>query len=123
FGVTALANSLYSPNRFVYALFLFPAFVPFIIWLILQGGIFIILAGLAFIYVLSMIAISFYSYDLMYHSLTLRFENIDLLKSLSTAKNELEQRTIELEKSLSLEKATLESTTDGILVVDSENKL
>lgn len=122
-GVTAAANSFYSPVRTIYALFLFPAFLPFAIWLFLQGGVFIILGVLALIYIIMMLAISFYSHKLIYTSLFLRFENNDLINNLSIAKNTLEKRSGELEKSLSLVRATLESTTDGILVVNAENKI
>jgi diguanylate cyclase (GGDEF)-like protein len=122
-GVTAAANPLYSPNRTVYVAFLLSAFLPFTIWLMLQGGIFIILGCLAIIYMLIMGIISFYSNNLLTKSLYLRFENISLVDNLSNAKNTLELRTQELELSLSLVQATLESTTDGILVVNLEKKV
>lgn len=122
-GITAAANPLYSPNRKVYAVFLLPAFLPFVFWLMLQGGIFIILACLAIIYIGIMLAISFYSNNLLVKSLYLLFENTSLVESLSSAKNSLEMRTQELELSLSLVQATLESTTDGILVVDLAKKV
>lgn len=122
-GAVALANPIYSSKRIIYALFLFPVLIPFSIWQILQGGIFIILGVLSCVYTFAMFVISSYYYDMIYNSLYLRFENIDLVNSLSNAKNELEKRTLDLEKSLSLGKATLESTTDGILVVDTDNKI
>lgn len=122
-GITAAANPLYSPNRKVYAVFLLPAFLPFVFWLMLQGGIFIILACLAIIYIGIMLAISFYSNNLLVKSLYLLFENTSLVESLSSAKNSLEMRTQQLELSLSLVQATLESTTDGILVVDLAKKV
>lgn len=117
-GVTAAANPLYTPSRVAYILFLLTAFVPFVIWIFLQGGIFVILGVLALIYIAIMIGTSLYSYNLLTSSLKLRFANVALVNNISTAKTILENRTKQLEKSLSLIKATLESATDGILVVD-----
>lgn len=122
-GVTAAANLFYSSNRYVYAVFLIPAFLPITIWLLLQGGIYVILSFLAFIYIILMLVISYYYNQVFSFSLKLRFENIDLVENLSNAKNSLTKQTQELEKSLSLVRATLDSTTDAILVVDSENRI
>ncbi|MBX3708469.1 MAG: EAL domain-containing protein [Gammaproteobacteria bacterium] len=101
-GVTAAANSYYSPYRSIYTIFLLPAFVPFAVWLMLQGGVLIILGVLAVIYIIIMLTTSFYLSRLISTSLYLRFENMDLVKHLSRAKNALENRSRELEKSLSL---------------------
>ena len=122
-GAVAVANPLYSPIRSVYAAFLLPAFIPFALWLILQGGIFVILGCLAFIFIIIMLATSFYSHRLISTSLQLRFENTDLVDDLSQAKTVLEDHTQELEKSFSLVRATLESSTDGMLVVDTDNNI
>lgn len=122
-GVTSAANSFYSPNRMVYVSFLIPAFLPFIFWLFWQGDIYNILGILSFIYIIIMLTTSFNTYRLVSNSLFLRFNNTELVENLSHAKNTLEERTSALEKSLSLVKATLESTADGILVVDSNNSI
>lgn len=122
-GVTAAANPLYSPSRRAYLFFVMTAFVPFVIWIFLQGGIFIILGFLALIYIGIMMGTSLYSYNLLASSLQLRFKNVALVGNLSTAKTILENRSKQLEKSLSLINATLESTTDGILVVDANQKI
>lgn len=108
-GVTAAANPLYSPIKRVYVLFLLPAFIPFVVWLLLQGGIFIILGLLAIIYMMIMLVISSYSYKLLFTSLFFRFKNSDLVDRLFKAKSALEKRSLELEKSLSLVKAALDS--------------
>lgn len=79
-GVTSVANVVYSPKRFVYTLFLMLAFVPFSVWLILQGHIFVILGMLALIYIALMLGVSFYSNKLIVTSLQLRYENIDLIQ-------------------------------------------
>lgn len=122
-GVISAANPLYSPMRSVYAAFLFPAFLPFAFWLIFQNGIFIMLGILAFVYFIIMLVTSFYSYKLIYSSLQLRFENSDLVESLSRSMLISEKGKKQIEKTLSLMRATLESTTDGILVVNAENKI
>lgn len=104
FGVTAIANVLYSANRIIYAIFLFSAFLPFSIWLMTQGNIYIILGLLAIIYIITMLALSFYSNELIYTSLFLRFENLDLVNSISLAKYELEQRTDALHRDINRRK-------------------
>ncbi len=122
-GVTAGANPFYSPIFRVYILFLVPAFLPFASWLMLQGNIFIMLGVLAIIYIFIMSLASYYASNVISTSLRLRFENNGLVEELVGTMNALEKRTRELEKSLSLVKATLESSTDGILVIDSKNKI
>ena len=122
-GVTAAANPFYSPYRYVYALFLIPAFLPFAVWLILQGDIFITLGCLAIIYMIILLATSYYSHKLIVESLKLRFDNLQLFSDLSLATVSLEDKTHDTEKSLSLLKATLDATTNGILVIDSLNKV
>lgn len=122
-GVTAAANPYYSPFSEVYASFLLPAFLPFSIWLMLQGGVFIILGCLAVIYIIIMYASAVYSQKLISTSLELRFANENLLEDLSKAIKTVERRSHDLEKSFATLKATLESTTDGILAVDDKNNI
>lgn len=122
-GITAGANPIYSPCRQVYLIFLLPAFLPLVVWLALQGGIFLLLSLLGIAYVLIMLASSFYSHKLITASLGLGFQNSELVEHLSQAKEMLETRSTELEKSLSLVNATLEASTDGFLVVDSNHNL
>lgn len=122
-GITAAGNLFYSANRWVYFVFLIPAFTPLTIWLISQGQSFFILGILAIIYMVVMLAVSFFYNALIRKSIVLRFENDNLVDNLYQAKSTLEQRSIRLEKTLSLLTATLESTTDGILVVDSKGNI
>ena len=122
-GVVSAANPIYSYKRNIYILFLVIAFVPFSIWLLLQNQLFVILGLLCYVYIGIMIATSFFLNHLVYTSLYLKFENNDLIDNLSRAKTDLEKGTQKLERSLSLVKATLESTTDGILVVTADNKI
>lgn len=120
-GVTAAANSLYSPRYYPYVIFLPLAFLPFAIFLFRQGGILILLGLLAFIYMGLMLITSYYSYKLLYRTLKLRFENQDLLMDLSKSKMTLEMNSQQQEKLLSLLQGTLDATTDGILVVDNND--
>jgi len=122
-GVTCAANPLYSSSTRIYALFLFPAMLPFALWLFWQGGLFILLGVLSIVYILIMLLTSFYSYQLIFSSLYLRYKNIDLVEDLSNAMQDLEQRTQQSQESLSLVRATLEATTDGILVVNAEMRV
>lgn len=111
-GASGVGNSIYSPYRRVFISFIIPTLLPLSIGFFLQGGIFILLGILSLGYMLLMMKTSFYTNYLLWTSLKLRFENNDLIE-------DLEKRTKELEKTLSLFKATLDSTTDGILAVDS----
>lgn len=122
-GITAAANPLYSPVRSVYALFLFPALIPFISWLLLQGQLFSLLGLMSIIYMVIMLATAFYSHNVVATTLRLRFENLGLVDSISQANLSLEQHAHELEKTISKVKATLEATTDGILVVSSKGEI
>lgn len=122
-GVMFAANSFYSAIRTIYALFLLPVGLVLSIWLFLKGGIFFILGLLAVVFIIIMLVTSFYLHHVIAKSFTLRFENLELLKNLAKVKNSLEVYNKNLEKSLSLVNATLESTTDGIIVINSESKV
>ena len=123
FGIVSAANPLYSPNRRASLIFLLFSFIPFATWLFWQGGLMIILGILALVYMAVMAGISLYSHNVFFSSWLLGFEKNSLIQNLSIAKKDLELRTYELEKSVALGKATLESTTDGILVVNLNNKI
>ncbi len=122
-GITAAANPIYSPNKFIYLSFLLPAFAPLMIWFFVQGNIYMLLGILSFVYICLMFITSYYSNRLISSSLRLRFENMELVDDLSRIMLSLEHRTRDLEKSLSLVRATIESTTDGVLVLSAHNKV
>jgi len=122
-GVTATGNIFYSANRAVYAIFLLPAFTPLAMWLIEQGQTFFVLGILSIVYMATMLVVSFFYNSILKKSIDLRFENVDLVTNLYDAKNMLEHRTGTLEKTLALVTATFESTTDGIVVIDSHDKI
>ncbi|HAU1151428.1 TPA: EAL domain-containing protein [Legionella pneumophila] len=122
-GVTAAANSLYSPVRLSYFLFLVTSFAPFTLWLFSQGRVYLLLGFCGIIYMGIMLFISYYSNKVLINTLMMRFK----ITNLSSIKNILEkkvnERTNELEKILALTKSTLESTADGILVVDLKSNI
>ncbi|QMT59787.1 bifunctional diguanylate cyclase/phosphodiesterase [Legionella sp. PC997] len=118
-GVTAAANLLYSPVLTTYLLFLIPAFVPFIIWMFLQGQLYLMLGFCGIIYLGVMVVVSSFSNQLLKSTLMYRFKIIDLSSIKAVLEKTVAKRTNELEKLLALTKSTLESTADGILVVDS----
>ncbi|HHL3491390.1 TPA: EAL domain-containing protein [Legionella pneumophila] len=122
-GVTAAANSLYSPVRLSYFLFLITSFLPFTLWLFAQGQVYLLLGFCAIIYMGIMLFISYYSNKILVNTLKMRFK----ISNLNSTKNILEKkvtdRTKELERILALTKSTLESTADGILVVDLKGNI
>lgn len=122
-GVTAAANPIFSAYRPAYTIFVLLALLPFSGWLLAQGGIYVILGGLALVYIVLMLATSSYACNLLYSSLLLCVQNNSLVENLSRTMIALESRKHDLEKSLSLVKATLESTTDGILVINTDNRI
>lgn len=123
FGITAAANSIYSAKWGIYALFLITAISPFVIWLFLQGGVYILLGFSSFIYIGVMLSTSYYTNKLLYSSLALRFKNIDLDVMQKLLEKKITDRTYELKESLALTKSILESTVDGILVVNLDSKI
>lgn len=117
-GVTAAANLLYSPVRLAYLLFLFTSYSPFIVWLFIQGNIYLLLGVCGLAYIGVMVVTSYYANKLLVSSLMLRFKLTNLKSVQESLENEVASRTMELEKALALTQSTLESTTDGILVVN-----
>ncbi|HCU5995607.1 TPA: diguanylate cyclase, partial [Legionella pneumophila] len=97
-GVTAAANSLYSPVRLSYFLFLITSFAPFTLWLFAQGQVYLLLGFCAIIYMGIMLFISYYSNKVLVNTLKMRFK----ISNLNSTKNILEKkvtdRTKELEK-------------------------
>ncbi|KTC76843.1 EAL domain-containing protein [Legionella brunensis] len=123
FGITAGSLSFFSPVVSVYALFLFPAFIPFNIWLFWQGSIYILLGFCGLIYMPIVFISCYYSNKFLIHSLSLHYQNIDLDTLNQLLERLVSKRTRELEKSLAITKSTLESTAEGILVIDLKGKI
>lgn len=117
FGFTAGSLPFFSPIIFIYALFLFPAFIPFDIWLFSQGGIYVFLGFCGMVYMPIIFASCYYSNKFLVNFLSLHYKNrsLDTLNQLLERK--VAQRTRELEKSLAITQSTLESTAEGLLVV------
>ncbi|HGK7609326.1 TPA: EAL domain-containing protein [Legionella pneumophila] len=122
-GVTAAANSLYSPVRLSYFLFLVTAFVPFTIWLFSKGQVYLLLGFCGIIYMGIMLFISYYSNRILINTLKMRFKISNLNSTKDILEKKVADRTKELEKILALTKSTLESTADGILVVDLKGNI
>lgn len=120
-GITAAANTYYSAFRGLYAIFLLTVVAPLAIWYTAQGGIFIVAALMCVVYMAAMMTTSIFLNHIMVRSLRLRYENLRIVDHLATAIGKMDQYSGKLEKSLSLVKSTLESTSDGIMVVDADN--
>ncbi|MFC3908891.1 EAL domain-containing protein [Legionella dresdenensis] len=122
-GMTAGAIPFFSPVLTVYALYLLGSFIPLTIWMFIQGDIYTLLGFCAIVYILVALASCYYSNQFLTTSLSLSYKNINLDLLNQLLEQRVTERTGALEKSLALTKSTLESTADGILVVDLENRL
>src|SRR3989338_1554422 len=111
-GMTAGANPFFSPVYYIYMLFLFPAFIPFDIWMFAQGGLYVLLGLCGLVYMLVMAGSCIYTYNFLITSLRLRYKNIDLDTLNQFLEKRVAERTRDLEKPLSVTKSTLESTAD-----------
>ncbi len=122
-GAVTCGVIIFSPIVWMYALFAIPAFVPFILMLILRGGDYTVTGLLAIAYIVVLIIGAVYINYMTRRRFSLQWHNTDLLEDLSKAKLSLEEQREALQRSLSLVKATLDSTAEGIMVVDSENSI
>ncbi|WP_367607504.1 putative bifunctional diguanylate cyclase/phosphodiesterase [Legionella sp. W05-934-2] len=118
-GMTAGANPFFNPIISVYLSFLTPAFIPLAYWFFTQGGIFFYLGLCSIVYFGVMVLCCYLANYSLRESARLRFQNIDLDSLNQILEKRVEERTSELEKYLAITKSTLESTADGILVVDN----
>lgn len=123
FGVFAAANALYSSFRFVYVIFLIPAFLPFSYWLFTHDEQFIFLGYCSLVYVFLMLAISYYTNNLLVNSLQLRFQLVDLDSNNHVLERKIQEHTSSLINVLAVTESILECTADGILVVDSNRRI
>ncbi|WP_052117528.1 putative bifunctional diguanylate cyclase/phosphodiesterase [Legionella norrlandica] len=122
-GVSAAANNLYSPILSVYILFLIISFTPFSIWLFTKGDIYILLGFSSFIYVAILLITAHKANALLLSSLILRFDNNNLDAVTKLLEQKIAERTDKLNQALAVTRSTLESTTDGILVVNLNDKI
>lgn len=122
-GVTAAASPFYSAMVRVYLLFLLPAMLPFTVWLFLQGGDNLYLGFGGILYIIVMLTASFYSSRLLRRTLELQYEVRDLGSDNRILEQKVADRTAALEKALDFTQSTLESTTDGIIMIDSSGKV
>jgi len=122
-GVTTGAIPFFSPVTSIYILYMVSAFTPLLIWLSLQGNVHHMLAYCGIIYLGVAAGNCYYSNNFLTASLKLRYKNINLDNLNHLLETRVNERTSDLEKSLAITKSTLESTADGILVVDLQNRL
>ncbi|MFO2978410.1 EAL domain-containing protein [Legionella pneumophila] len=122
-GVSAAANNLYSPIMSVYILFLLISITPFSLWLFNQGNTYILLGFSSFIYIGILISTAYKTNTLLLSSLLLRFKNANLGSVKKLLEKKITEHTEKLNQTLAITRSTLESTTDGILVVSLENKI
>lgn len=122
-GMTAAGSAFFSSFVTVYTLYLFPAFIPLDIWMFIQGGYFGFIGLCGLIYMAVMFGSCFYSSRFLVSSLTLRYKNIDLDALNQFLERRVAEKTSDLEKSLAITQSTLESTADGILVVDTQGNI
>ncbi|KTD57854.1 regulatory protein (GGDEF, PAS, PAC domains) [Legionella santicrucis] len=97
-GITALANIIYSPIKYLYLFFLFPAYIPHIIWLFFQGETYILLGIAAVIYLLLMMRFSTNINHIITNSVQLQFENLRLIDNLAIKNEKLKQSNLELKE-------------------------
>ncbi|KTD56825.1 inner membrane protein [Legionella sainthelensi] len=109
FGVTAVATNFNAPVLACCALFLILAFVPLSIWFFLQGGLYTLLGFMSFLYIGLMFSTAYYTNKFFLKSLLLNEEVISHTKA--------------LKNSLALTTSILETTSDGILVMDLNKKV
>ncbi|WP_262337475.1 putative bifunctional diguanylate cyclase/phosphodiesterase [Legionella genomosp. 1] len=123
FGLIAGAVPFLSPLISIYALFLLPTALPLIIWLFMQSEIHVLIAYCAIIYALVALASSLYANQYLTNALSLAYKNINLDSINQLLEKKVALRTRELEQNLALTRSTLESTADGIIVVNRAGKL
>ncbi|STX29764.1 inner membrane protein [Legionella beliardensis] len=109
FGVITAANNLYSPVFIIYTFFLILAFLPVTLWFFLQGDLYSLLGLMSLLYLVIVLSAAYYSHNLLLTSLD--------------QNDKIQAKSEEVKHSLAVTKAILESTNDGILVVDSHNKI
>lgn len=122
-GVTSSANTMYSANRGIYALFLIIVSMPVTIWVFNKGGLYNFIGAGAIIYVLTMLLLSSNNYALLKNSITLRFKNSDLDYLNHRLEEEVNLRTNDLKNSMAIIESTLESIDYGLIVLNLENKV
>ncbi|STX52378.1 inner membrane protein [Legionella busanensis] len=109
FGIFTESNNLYSPVFGVYAFFLSLAFLPLTTWLFLQGNLYNLLGLLSLLY--------------LWVVLSAAYNHRNLLLTSLDQNDKIKAKSKELKNSLAITKAILESTDDGILVVNSDNRI
>ncbi|RMX21437.1 EAL domain-containing protein [Legionella jordanis] len=108
----------FSPVISAYAFFLFPTFIPFTLWLFMQGGVYLLLGLCGLVYMPVIFISCYYSNKFLKNFLSLHYKNISLGSLNQLLERRVIKRTKDLEKSLAVTKSTLESSADGLLVIN-----
>lgn len=115
-GAVAAANPICSASRLSYISYLLPAYLPFVIWQLMQDQVFFVMGILGFLYIVIMLLISHYTHIMLTNTFSLRYDNAELIADMSIKNHEVE-------KSLALTLATIQSMKDGVLVIDEFNQI
>jgi diguanylate cyclase (GGDEF)-like protein len=115
-GAVAAANPICAPSRISYICYLLPAYLPFVIWQLTQDDNFFSMGILGFFYIAIMLLISYYTNKILINTFSLRYDNAGLI-------NDLSKKNEEVEESLALTRATIQSMKDGVLVVDEAGEI
>lgn len=117
-GLSAGAVPLLSVIYFVYVIFLICLMIPLTIWLFMHSDLYRLLSYCGVVYVVIMLVSAYYFNKFLKTSLQLRYQNTNLDSLNQLLEEKVNERTSELTKSLALTESTLESTADGIMVVN-----
>ncbi|HSQ02887.1 MAG TPA: PAS-domain containing protein, partial [Burkholderiales bacterium] len=130
-GMVAGGVPYLAPSVIAYGAFSVPALLPVIVRLVAHGDTFFVSLGLTTAaYLIAMISVAGRSNRTIVTTLKLQYHNEDLLQHLERTNAQLitevqERKSAQkrLEESLSLLQATLDSTGEGILVLDFTGQL
>lgn len=117
-SITAGSVPFLAANILIFIIFFTTLLAPLISWLYFQGGVFAFLGHAAMVYALLLLSVVYIFNKMITESLNLRYENINLDALNHFLERQVDKRTRDLQKTLSLVKSSLESTVYAILVVD-----
>ena len=108
-GVSAIANSFYSPFTWVYAIFLLPSFGPFTIWLFISRPMFALVGISACVFIFLSLVASFIASRWLFQSKFLSYKNEKLAENVTRSKESVEKINKNLLSEIHLRKETEKS--------------